>query len=153
MISFGKELPYDVRHIAPHLLSEWEIEERVLHPLHGLRTTMRTTLVNAGLDSTTPFIHLHRLMSKWPKESCFLLRHVFVRNDVPTWRGGRRNFIPLFDKNQILKSLLSSNPLPTKLGRVCHDRSNLRTPPPSLIKEKLIQFSQEEVNLSLSIAS
>ena len=70
---------------------------------------------------------------------------------VPTRRGGSRNFIPLFHTSRILQSLLSNNPLPTKICRICHERSNLKPPPVCHIKEELIRFSKEDVKLCLAL--
>jgi len=55
---------------------------------------------------------------------------VLVLNDVPTWRGGRRNFILPFIRDGFLESLLSSNPFLTKLGPICLERNDLEPPSP-----------------------
>lgn len=76
---------------------------------------MRTTHINLYQDSSMPFVHRHCLMNNNPKKNYFLLSLVFLPNDIPTQRSGRRNFIPPFVRNPFLKSLLNSDPLPIKL--------------------------------------
>ena len=63
------------------------------------------------------------------------MRLVLVPNGVPTWRGGRRNFIPTFVKDGLLESLLSSKPILIELGWVCQEWNDLMPPPMYWVKE------------------
>ena len=120
----------------------------MLHWLHILWATMKATLINLGQDSSMQFVHCECRLKNRPKEGSFLLQFVLMPNDVPPQRGRERNFIVPFIGIQFLKCILSSDPLPTKLGGICQEKSNLRPPPLYWVKEKWPQFTQKrELNL------
>jgi hypothetical protein len=75
--------------------SKQTIEEFVLHWLHQLQGTMRATVIIFHRNLSMSLFHCHcsYLVDNWPKKSCFFLRLMLVPNDVPTWRGMRKNFI------------------------------------------------------------
>lgn len=75
--SFGKELPHDVSHIAPHLLSKWENEKKIYPPLtHKLQATMKATLMNFVNIRPCHLFTCHYLMNNWPMNDHFLMRFV-----------------------------------------------------------------------------
>ena len=137
----------------PHLLSRWAAEEHVLHWFHWLWAIVRTTLVNFCQDSSMPFIHCHCLVNNWPKNGHFFLCLSFVPNDIPSRWSGWGNFIMPLMWNWLLKDLLRSNPLPPHLVRVSKERSNLQPPPTCRIKEELIKFPKEQVELGLATST
>jgi hypothetical protein len=124
----------------------------MIHQLQWLQATLRTTTVNLHWNLPMLFIHGHRLMNNWLKESCLFSCFVLVPNDIPTRGSGRGNYIMPFVGNWLLKNLLSSNPLPSKLGRVHQEGSHLRQPPPAKSKKSWSRIPKNKVNLGSSIA-
>ena len=110
--------------------------------LHGLPLRLLTSVLVLIPLAPGLYSHCNCFVDNWPKKSCFLLSLMLVSNDVPTWRGRRRNLILAIFRNWFFHSLLSCNPLPIKFGWVGQERSNLRPPPTCRVKEELIQFTQ-----------
>ena len=65
----GKELPTNVDHVLPPLLSQWTTKEPMFQWIHHRRATMRATLVNLCWYFTMPFINRDSLVSDRPGES------------------------------------------------------------------------------------
>ena len=124
----------------------------MIHQLQWLQATLRTTIVNLHRNLSMPFIHRHHLMNTWLKEGRLFSCFVLVPNDIPTRGSGRRNFIPPFVGNWLLKNLLSSNPLPSKLDQAHQEGSHLMQPPPYQVEEELIHNPEEQGELGLSNA-
>ena len=110
---------------------------------------MGTTFVNLRWDPPAPFVQRHYLVNYWPKESHFLMCLMFMPNDVSSKGSGGRNFILPLIWDWFPKSHLGNDPSPAKLGWVHQKRCNFGASPSCRVKEKLIQFSKEQVELSL----
>lgn len=117
---------------------------------------MGATRINL-LSLSTPFVHHHCLMNDWPKKGRLLLCLVLMLNDPPIRRGGRKIFIMSFVRDWPLKSMLNSDPLPPKLGRICQMGSNLKPPSPCWVNNffktyKISNFSKNGLNLVWALA-
>ena len=100
-----------------------------------------------------PIINRHSLMVDWPKKGNLFLCLSFVPYDIPSRESGGENFIPPLMQNGFLESLLLGNPLPPLLRWKRAKWSNLMPSPTSRVKEQLIDFSKEQIELGFVAAS
>ena len=71
----------------------------------------------------------------------------YVPDDIPLRGGGGGIFIPPFVRIWVLKGHFLSDPLPSFFSRVSKKKSNLWPPLTSKVKENLITFPKEQIEL------
>jgi hypothetical protein len=87
-------------------------------------------------------------MDDRPEENRLFFCLRFVLDDIPLGEGGGGDFITPLEHNWHLEGCLLSNALPPFFGRISEEGGNLSPPPTSKVKEKLIKFPKEQIELT-----